>query len=318
MSQEKIATSFKALAANSSETNVKKTDLYRIPPEKIQEEPGFNARDYDDPDVVAQIDAFADAYENGRYVPPLIVRIDSVTGDIFVVEGHLRRRGVLLAIDRGAPIQHIDCTPFRGNDMDRVTVMLTSAQGLPLKPIGISESYLRLQRMGLSMADIAKRINRTTSHVESMLLLATANSDVQAMVRNGDVAASTAIEAVRKHGEKAGAFLGQKLQEAKASGKKTVKASAVKEWAPPRKVSLNLFSSIAPVHKAVAEDAGLKELLDRTDEIDPAELEGKTVTLDAATVLVLCRNFLIADQLKNKRSGPLPDAPLDEGQAEED
>jgi len=44
MSQEKIATSFKALAANSSETNVKKTDLYRIPPEKIQEEPGFKCQ----------------------------------------------------------------------------------------------------------------------------------------------------------------------------------------------------------------------------------------------------------------------------------
>ena len=189
-STEKLATSFKALAANSAETNVKKTDLYRIPPDKLQEEEGFNARDYDDPEVIAQIESFADAYSNGRYVPPLIVRIDSGTGGIFVVEGHLRRKGANLAIERGAPIQHLDCTPFRGNDTDRVTVMLTSAQGLPLKPLGVAESYLRLTRMGLSVADISKRLCRTVTHVENMLTLATSNSDVHTMVRKGEVAAT--------------------------------------------------------------------------------------------------------------------------------
>ena len=66
-STEKLATSFKALAANSAETNVKKTDLYRIPPDKLQEEECFNARDYDDAEVIEQIESFADAYSNGRY-----------------------------------------------------------------------------------------------------------------------------------------------------------------------------------------------------------------------------------------------------------
>ena len=137
-------------------------------------------------------------------------------------------------------------------------------------------------------------------------------------MNSGAVSASTAIEVVRKHGEKAGEFLSGKLQEAIAQGKTSVKAAAVKEWAPPRKVSLNLFSSITPVFTAVAEDEGLKELLARTDDIDPAELEGKTVTLSAASVLALCRNFQIADQLKNKRTGPTPDShPGDGEQADE-
>jgi hypothetical protein len=292
MSQEKLATSFKALAANSAESGVKKTDLYRIPPEKIQEEPGFNARDYSDPDVVAQIEAFADAYGDGRYIPPLIVRIDGVTGDIFVVEGHLRRRGALLAIERGAPLAHLDCTPFRGNDTDRVTVMLTSAQGLPLKPLGIAESYLRLQRMGLNLSEIAKRINRTAAHVESLLLLATANSDVQSMVRNGEVAASTAIEAVRKHGERAGAFLGKKLQEAKSQGKTSVKASAIKEWSPPRKQAISIYKAASELAKAI--DADYHDAL-------LEENHGK-VLVDASVIAELLKAFHETENLRLKKN----------------
>lgn len=301
-STEKLATSFKALAANSAETNVKKTDLYRIPPDKLQEEEGFNARDYDDPEVIAQIESFADAYSNGRYVPPLIVRIDSGTGGIFVVEGHLRRKGANLAIERGAPIQHLDCTPFRGNDTDRVTVMLTSAQGLPLKPLGVAESYLRLTRMGLSVADISKRLCRTVTHVENMLTLATSNSDVHTMVRKGEVAATTAIEAVRKHGDKAGNFLAGKLQEAKASGKTSVKPSAIKPWVPPRKMVTTIYDSLAPVFKSLEGQDDAQALLSQAEGADAEPMEGKRIWVDAAALAKLCRAFQDAEALKLKRS----------------
>lgn len=310
----KVLTSFKAQAANGAETGVKKTDMFRVPPKDLYFEEGFNQRDYDSPDCVAQIESFAKAYSASEFVPPLVVRIDPATGQKFVVEGHQRTLGARLAISRGAEIPHLDCLPFRGNDVDRLVVQARSERGLKLTQLGLSNIYLKLHRKGLSNTEIADRMDVSTTTVESMLTLATASSEVRAMVKDGTVAASVAIDVVRKHGDKAGEMLAGKLQDAKAKGKTSVKAAAVKAWAPPRKVSLNLFSSITPVFKAVAEDAGLKELLARTDEIDPSELEGKTVTLDAATVLTLCRNFQIADQLKNKRTGHSPETPSGEGE----
>ena len=247
-----------------------------------------------------------------------MVRIDPITGEVFLVEGHTRTRGAKRARDRGASIERLVCVPFRGNVIDRHFTKHTSQNGLKFKPVAVARDYLKLLNMGQSVNDIAKGVHQSVTHIQSMLDLASANPDVHDLVNSGAVSASTAIEVVRKHGEKAGEFLSGKLQEAIAQGKTSVKAAAVKEWAPPRKVSLNLFSSITPVFTAVAEDEGLKELLARTDDIDPAELEGKTVTLSAASVLALCRNFQIADQLKNKRTGPTPDShPGDGEQADE-
>jgi hypothetical protein len=317
-SSEKVFTSFKDLAANREMTGVSKDDVFKVPLDMLLEEPGFNPRDYNDPEVDAQVEAFAKAYELGHFVPPCVVRIDSITGEVFLVEGHTRTRGAKRARDRGASIERLVCVPFRGNVIDRHYTKHTSQNGLKFKPVAVARDYLKLLNMGQSVSDIAKGVHQSVTHIQSMLELAAANPDVHELVNSGAVSASTAIEVVRKHGEKAGEFLSGKLQEAIAQGKTSVKAAAVKEWAPPRKVSLNLFSSITPVFKAVAEDEGLKELLARTDDIDPAELEGKTVTLSAASVLALCRNFQVADQLKNKRTGSTPEShPGDGEQADE-
>ena len=161
-------TSLKAMAADPSDLQVKKTDLWKVDPRRLTEIDGFNLRDYDDPDVIAQIEAFADAYANGRYVPPLIVWVDD-TGNISPVEGHLRRRGALLCIERGHELPFVDCVNFKGNDAERVEVMLRSADGLQLKPLNTAIGYLRLHRKGYSNAEIAAKVGRTVARVEQLL-----------------------------------------------------------------------------------------------------------------------------------------------------
>ncbi|AYK20414.1 hypothetical protein [Aeromonas veronii] len=78
--------SLKGMAADPSVAGVKKTDLFRVDPRLLDEEEGFNLRDYSDPEVIAHIEGFADSYANGRYVPPLVVRT-TVDGRIVPVEG---------------------------------------------------------------------------------------------------------------------------------------------------------------------------------------------------------------------------------------
>ena len=314
---QKVHSSFKALAAHGAETGVKKGDKFSAPPHLILEEPGFNERDYESPEVVAQIEGFAKAYQAGEIVPPLLCRVEPSTGAIYVVDGHQRRRGALLAISRGTEIKALDFVPFRGNDVDRLVVQVRSSRGLKLSTLGLSNISLKLLRKGLTIAEIAERLDVSTTTIDGYLVLATADSDVHAMVKAEQVPPSVAIDAVRKYADKAGEKLAEKLVQAKAKGKTSVKASAVKDWAPPRKVSLNLFTSITPVYKAIAEDSVLKELLDSKEDIDPSTLQGKTVTLGAATVLELCRNFQIAQKLKNKRAGNTEDASSqDEDQAD--
>ena len=103
---------------------------------------------------------FAEVLRAERYVPPMMVRA-LADGRIVVIEGHCRRRGVQLAIRRGAKIPLVSVIPFRGNDAERVELMLRSAQGLKLETLDIARGYLRLQQMGFTSADIATSQSRT-------------------------------------------------------------------------------------------------------------------------------------------------------------
>lgn len=300
---EKVFGSFKAQAANSADTGVKKDDVFKVPVDKLLEEPGFNARDYDDPDVQAQIEIFAQAYANGQHVPPITVRIDPQSGQFYLVDGHQRTRGAKLAISRGAQIVHLVCVPFRGNNVDRVYCMVNSSNGLKLKPVAIARSYLRLINMGQTAADIAKGVQQKVPHVEAMLVLAEANADVQALVDKGAVSATTAIEVVRTHGEKAGELLAQKFSEAKAKGKTKVKPSSLKAWVPPRKMVTSIYSTIEPLCNALVNDPAVSEVLASKDITDES-LEGKTVAVDAKMLRKLILTFGEAEALRLKAVEP--------------
>jgi hypothetical protein len=79
-----------------------KDNMYKIPLHLLDEEEGYNPRDYNSPKCVAQIRAFADAHKAGHYVPPIEFR--AANGRTRLIEGHLRRRGALIAIDKGTVI----------------------------------------------------------------------------------------------------------------------------------------------------------------------------------------------------------------------
>jgi ParB family chromosome partitioning protein len=304
---EKIAKSFKAMAANGS---VKKSDLWRVDPRKIEEEEGFNLRDYNDPDVVAHIRALADSYKAGAFVPPLVLRTDD-NGRILAVEGHCRRRGALLAISEGADLPFVDAVAFRGGDTERVEVMLRSAEGLKLKPLSVADGYARLTRAGYSNADIARKMNKTPSHVEQMLLLAYANSDVRSLIKDGLVSATLAIETLRDKGEGAGAFLmaaleqkseGQAKDSTASGAKKRLTAATLRGWAPPRKLAVEVVSVVEDLLGTV--DSLSLEWLDSALERNE-DVSGKTVAVDAGLLakLLKAQQQIAAKRDKSKGEG---------------
>lgn len=278
--------SLKSMAADKDMPGVKKNDLFRIDPRLIEEEDGFNLRDYNDPEVIEHIEKFADSYMAGSFVPPWIVRTDG-QGRILVVEGHCRRRGALLAIERGAELPFVDTVPFRGNDADRVHVMLKSSEGLKFRPLKVAEGYLRLHRMGHSNVDIAKKQQVTPARVEQMLLLATAESDVHQLVNDGVVTADLAIEAIRAHREQAGAFLRGEFEKAKAQGKNKVTRGTMRGPSLPPKVVGSVVDSLRYAVESL--DDKTRHRLADLESKEPSELIGQRVEVEAHILLELLR-----------------------------
>lgn len=263
------------------------------------EEPGFNVRDYNDPDVIAQIENFAQAYSQGKFVPPPIVRFDQFSQQVYMVEGHLRRRGMELARSRGTDIPFVMCVPFKGNDADRVTLMVCSAQGLPLKPVGVARSYLKLINMGFCAKEIARKMNRSVAHIEDMLFLATANTDVQIMVSNNTVTQTNAIAAVKKYGDQAGKFLTEELSKAKSQGKSKVTASALKEWVPSAKLMRGIYDSAQPLISTL--DAEALQVVAAATPSNISALKGKTLTVDAYAMAQFFLSMKEASDAKHRR-----------------
>ncbi|ANN80874.1 hypothetical protein [Bordetella flabilis] len=285
-SQPEKSRSLKSMAADTNIPGVKKNDLYRIDPRLVEEEEGFNLRDYDDPEVIAHIEGFAQSYMAGNFVPPWIVRTDG-DGRILVVEGHCRRRGALLAIERGAELPFVDTVPFRGNESDRVHMMLKSNDGLKFKPLKIAEGYLRLHRNGHSNVDIARKQLVTPARVEQMLLLATAEPDVHQLVRDGVVTADVAIEAVRKYREKAGAFLRGEYEKAVAQGKAKVTRSTMRGPTLPPKVVGSVVTALRGAVESF--DSATRRRLAAMEKKNPEDLKGERIEVDALTLLNLVR-----------------------------
>jgi ParB family chromosome partitioning protein len=294
-----MVTMLKDLAADLSVTGIKKTDMFRIDPRLLWEEEGFNLRDYDDPKVIAHIEAFCASYTNGQYVPPLIVRTMD-DGRIVPVEGHCRRRGALLAIERGAPLPFVDVIQFRGSDAERVEVMLRSAEGLGLEPLAVAEGYLRLHRMGHSNAQIAKSQNKTVVRVDQLLTLARANSDVHALVRGGKVSVDVAIAAVREHGEAAGTVLSSTLETAQREGRQKVTKSVFEGPSAPRKTVEAVFSGVeTALARVPASVLELGEALEDTPDDGPS---GVVVEVDANVIVGLLRAGKAIEAMKAKRA----------------
>lgn len=308
-----MSSSLKKLAADPAVEGVKKTDLFRVDPRLLVEEEGFNLRDYSDPDTIASILSFKKSYQDGEYVPPLVVHVND-DEQVVIIEGHKRRRGALAAIKEGADIAFVDCVQYRGNAAERVALMLRSGEGQPFKPLEIAFGMLRLHRWGYTNAEIGRKTgNKTASNVEQLLLLANANPDVHELVRSGAVSAYTAIDAIREHGEKAGEVLEGHLDVAKANGKTKVTKGVIRGWTPPRKIVSGLVSSVDTFTTAL--DNKTRHHLAKLEKMDAEQVKGQKVEVDAAALLELLRVHGEMAEAKQKHATSAKAKAQAEGQA---
>lgn len=273
-----MAKSFKQMIKDGE---VRRADAMKVQLEDLHEEPGFNLRTEGDA-LEASINALAEFIAAGGQIPPLEVR-PRAEGGVWLVDGHRRRRA-LLKLDAEGRLPRtpnkdrpealeawVPVIAFEGSDADRVARIITSQENEKLSPLELAEGYKRLRAFGWSVEQIATKVGKTRQHVEQVLTVGNANTDVQNLVAAGHVSATTAAQVVREHGDGAGKVLGVELEKAQASGKKRVTAGSMKGPSIPK-------PRLEAVHTAS------RNLIASLDSIDE---DSRSLTIPTALVLQL-------------------------------
>lgn len=219
-----MANSFKQMTRDGT---IKRTDTGMfISLDQIHVREGFNKREDDERTRLADDDLFQ-YLMNGGAVPPIEV-IARDEGGVWVVEGHRRRRCYARCAEAGKPVDRIHIMPFNGNDVQRLARIMTSNNQLPLSDMEQAAVIQELHNaFNQTTSEIAKLVNKSVPTVEKLLLLSTANHDVQKEVKSGTVSVDVAVDRVKEFGEKAGEVLQKDKASAAARGKKKVTRSVI-------------------------------------------------------------------------------------------
>ncbi|HDR9070510.1 TPA: hypothetical protein QDA90_005892 [Burkholderia vietnamiensis] len=281
--------SLKAMAEDKSIDSVGKVTHFKVDPRIIKIEQGFNVRSklYGQmtPTRRAYIDSLKQAKLAGAVFPPLDVRVED--GDVILVDGENRLLMDLELIDAGHEILFVECRHFRGSDAERVAHMVsTGQQGLQLTPLESGHGYRRLANWGWPVQRIAAHARRSDTHVEQCIMLAESDTAIQEMLVLEQTSADVVIPLLRKHGSKKTLeILIDGLERERANGGKKVTAKSLYGPVIPRQVVSKVVSSLDTFYTRLSESdrENLQTLLNGNE----AELEGKTVTMSAASLKAL-------------------------------
>ena len=219
---------------------VKRGEANSVRLEDIHERPGFNiVRDYNSPKYQEDVDALVAYLEAGGTVEALEV-VPRAEGGVWVVQGHTRRFAFKKMDERGTlprtPNKDdptileawVSVKPFVGNDAEQLLRQATSTKRAEVDVLGLGRVYNKLLGFGWTPQQIADRSGEKLATIQRVLTLASGNTDVHEMVKAGEVKPTIAAQAVKTHGDKAGAVLGAALVEAKAIGKTRVTNAVLK------------------------------------------------------------------------------------------
>jgi ParB-like chromosome segregation protein Spo0J len=199
----------------------KTTDLFQVDPRKLKVREDWNVRQRT-PDLEAHIlSLMASIREIG--VQEALTIIKDPADNLWVTNGHCRIEAVMRLIAEGVEIETVPCRPEDpySNPGDHLLTMLVRNSGKPLDPIEKAEVCKRLHLYGWGTDKIAAKSGLTEPYVKDLLSLTAAPEPVQALVRNGKVSASTALDSVRKDGPSGAVeVLSAAVGAAEASGKK--------------------------------------------------------------------------------------------------
>jgi hypothetical protein len=217
--QGKIKDAMKLANAGSS-------DLWMVPPHQICIKDGFNIRTrnqaYEDKVLWLMEQISVNGFDRTKPIPGFVALEDG-NNVIYAIGGHRRMEAVQRLIEDG---MEIDAIPMvmkpRGTSMEDLTVDLyTDNESDPVDMLGQATAAKRMIGFGTPEKRIAERMGWSLEKVNDLLSLASAPSALRQLVAEEKVAATVAIDTIKKHGDKALDKLHAAL--AKSNGKVTAK-----------------------------------------------------------------------------------------------
>lgn len=226
----------KSFRQMTTEGTLKRADAEKIRIGDIHFEAGFNPPGRTDSEPDEDDEELFQYIMGGGKLPDLDVR-PREGGGVYVVDGHRRLIALRRAVDAGLPMQAKDgavwigVKQFVGNDLDRKLHVANSNKHKTLTALQLGYLY-RDANVWASVAEIARRVHKSDTHVAGCIALTNGNSDVQAMIKSGEVSATLAGAVVKEHGEAAGAVLAAAKAQVNAKGKTRITAATVKPKKP--------------------------------------------------------------------------------------
>lgn len=213
---------------------IARTAAYNIDPTRVVIKDGWNNR-FDLGDIESLADSIKTELERDPSTGGLINaihvrRIKHDNADFEVVMGHRRVTAIQLLLSRktvfpqGVPAVIVDKAE---SDVELTSKLIIENMQKPLLPLEEAAGYKRLLDLGMTIAQIAKKVGRSDVHVRETLDLLGAADEVQEAVKNGEIAGSVAklITSVAKGDKAKQADLAAEAKQAKG---KTAAAKAAK------------------------------------------------------------------------------------------
>lgn len=205
--------------------NASSRDLWIVERSAIRVIENFNVRVHNQA-LTDHIRSLANSMKLDGFRPehPLAGYVSNEGGElaIYLTDGHNRLAAFDLAVSEGAEMTDLPMVvSSKSRSMEDITVgLVTSNSGKPLDTLEKAFVCKRLTQFNWDSKRIAERLGFSTpTYVDDLLLLAGSPSAVIMMVADGKVAAATAIEMLKKHGNKAPQMLQEGLERAKTQGK---------------------------------------------------------------------------------------------------
>lgn len=180
---------------NMPDAVLKDKEMFLLAPDKIVVREGWNPRKtfetQDDEDFKQFV------INNGPKFPPIFVRRSA--DKVELIDGERRLNATRAAIESGCAIDGIPAifVDKNANDIEQLSLALSSNQGKPLTPTEEANACKRLKDWGLEEAEIAKRIGKSLSHVKNRLVLSCASPAITSAVEEGTITQGEALEAVK-------------------------------------------------------------------------------------------------------------------------
>jgi hypothetical protein len=248
--------------ADLQKTSLKRTEQLWFPPEDLHINPD-NGRDLTTPDNVEHIEDIARKIADKGFLESHPLEFFIKDGVKYISDGNVRRVAVGLCIERGTASfpKGIPCVrePKGTSEVDRILNQDAHNSGKRFNALEHGRNIKRALAMGLTVAEVAQRLGKSTSHVEQAIAFQAAPVEVHAMVKAGKVSATLAAKVVRKEGGTKGAATLKAAEEAAHARGKSKATERDIPAGPTVTIEINVVGELKGALRTLLEACGLPE-----------------------------------------------------------